>query len=148
MADRDLDPYGNFIFALEIDNHEVAHFRQCSGLKTAAEVFEIEEGGLNGRSHKRTGQSKWENIVLRYGTSENTYLLKWRDKYLQDKFNKRTETSGSIRVMNNKMEVVRRYSFTKAWPVSWEGPKFASSSSEVAVETLEIAHGGLTISND
>ena len=146
MASEDTDPYGNYHFALEINGTEVAHFMECSGLKTTAEVFEIEEGGLNGRSHKRPGRSKWDNIVLRYASSTSTFLLEWRDRYLQDKFAERTSTSGVIKLMNNAGEVLRRYEFVNAWPVSWEGPSLSSGSSELAVESLEIAHEGLTIS--
>lgn len=145
-------PYGNFYFALEITDGsgnptEVAHFLECSGLKSVATVFEIEEGGLNGRTHKRVGQSKWENIVLRYASSTSTYLLEWRDKFLQDQFGERTKFSGSISLKNNHGDTIRRWHFTNAWPVSWEGPNLSSSGSELAVETLEIAHDGITVSN-
>ena len=146
MASEDTDPYGNYYFALEINGTEVAHFMECSGLKTTAEVFEIEEGGLNGRSHKRPGRSKRDNIVLRYASSTSTFLLEWRDRYLQDKFAERKSTTGVIKLMNNAGEVLRRYEFVNAWPVSWEGPSLSSGSSELAVESLEIAHEGLTIS--
>jgi phage tail-like protein len=54
---------------------------------------------------------------------------------------------GSIALQNNKGEVVRRWSFKNAWPVSWEGPQLNSGSSELAIETLEIAHDGLTVAN-
>ena len=49
----------------------------------------------------------------------------------------------SLHVERNE---IRRYSFTNCWPVSWEGPQLNSGSSELAVETLEIAHEGLIIS--
>ena len=38
----DNDPWGAYYFSLEIDDVEVEHFLECSGLKTSAEVFEIE----------------------------------------------------------------------------------------------------------
>ena len=149
MADEvNLDPYGSYFFALEINGVEVAHFTECSGLKSTAEVFEIQEGGLNGRVHKFPGQSRWENLTLRYALSTSTALLEWRDRYLQDKFEERVDTkknSGSIKIMNNKGEVVRRFNFTNAWPVSWEGPSVNATSSDVAMESLEIAHEGLTV---
>lgn len=149
--DESLDPYGNFYFALEIKDDggttEVAHFVECSGLKSTTDVFEIEEGGLNGRTHKRVGQSRWDNIVLRYATNTSTYLLEWRDKFLQDQFENRLKFSGSVALMNNHGDVLRRWHFTNAWPVSWEGPSLASGGSELAIETLEIAHDGLTVSN-
>lgn len=144
----DADPAGNYYFALEVNNIEVAHFLECSGLKSHCTVYEIFEGGYNGHVHKRPGQSKWDNIVLKFATSASTYLLEWRDAYLTDNFDQRTAYSGSIAVMNNAGQVVRRYHFRNAWPVSWEGPKLAAGGSELAVETLEIAHDGLTISTD
>lgn len=151
MATDDPNPYGNYYFALEIKDGggsvEVAHFVEASGLKTTATVFEIEEGGLNGRTHKRPGQSKWDNVVLRYATNSSTFLLEWRDKFLQDQFEERTSYSGSISLKNNHGDVVRRWHFTNAWPVSWEGPSLNATGSELAIETLEIAHDGLTISN-
>lgn len=144
---EDTDPAGNYYFALEINDgsqsYEVAHFMECSGIKNASEVFEIAEGGYNGNVHKRVGQSKWENIVLKYATSSSTFLLEWRDRFLQDQFDKRTKYSGSIAIFNNQKQVVRRYHFTNAWPVSWEGPSLNSGGSDLAVETLEIAHDGL-----
>lgn len=147
---EDSDPWGNYRFALIIADEEVGYFSECSGLKTSAEVFEIQEGGLNGRTHKRVGQSKWENIVLRYGTSADNRLLKWRDQYLRDEFTKElrldpVKSSGAIVLMNNAGEVLRRYEFKNAWPVSWEGPSLSSEGSAVAMESIELAHEGLTI---
>lgn len=139
------DPYGSYYFALELNGNEVAHFTECSGLKSVCTVFEIEEGGMNGMTHKRPGQSRWENITLRYSTSISSTLLEWRDEFLQDNFSKRY--SGCIILYNNAGEAIRRYEFTNAWPVSWEGPSLNANSSELAVETLEIAHGGLAIKN-
>lgn len=145
MASEDLDPWGGYYFSVEIDKVEIGHYREVSGLKSSAAVFEIEEGGYNGHVHKRTGQSKWENIVLRYGTSSATALMEWRDRYLQDKFGSRTSTTGAIIMRNNSGTELRRFTFVNAWPVSWEGPSLNSGSSDVAVETLEIAHEGLFI---
>jgi len=151
--DNDSDlihPYGNYFFALEVtadgSSTEVAHFLECSGLKTSSAVFEIEEGGLNGRTHKRAGQSKWENIVLRYATSSSTFLLEWRNAWLMGDYKGlREKYSGAIALKNNHGDILRTYHFTNAWPVSWEGPSLNSGGSELAIETLEIAHDGLTI---
>jgi phage tail-like protein len=40
---------------------------------------------------------------------------------------------------------VARFQFREGWPAKWEGPKFNARSSEVAIETLEIAHEGLEV---
>ena len=148
------DPGGNYNFQLFIgdDKEPVAHFMEASGLKNSSAAYEIQEGGLNGRTHKRVGQGKWENIVLRYGTSANTRLAEWRDQYLRDmnmtdKLRTESKTSsGAIVMLNNRGEPMRRFEFEGAWPVSWEGPSLASGGSALALETIEIAHNGLFIS--
>jgi phage tail-like protein len=159
---EDWDPYGSYYFALEINGYEVGHFQECSGLKNACAVFEIEEGGLNGKVHKRPGQSKWENIILKCATSASQFLVSWRDLYLQDLYAKPSmgsgspgetdgkrdwwgSTRGSISLKDNSGKVIRKYSFVEAWPVSWEGPSLNATASGLAIETLEIAHGGLTV---
>ena len=138
------EPEGNYVFALEIDGVAIANFMECSGLKTSTQVFELEEGGVNHRVHKLPGQSRWENVTLRYGVTSDTSLLNWRNELLED--GSQSRRNGAIIVKNNAMEEVRRYSFVNAWPVAYEGPSFAAGGSELAVEMIEIAHHGLTIS--
>jgi len=145
---QDPDPWGNYYFALEVNGTEVAHFTECSGMKTSAEVYTIQEGGLNGRLHTRAGPSKWENIVLKRATSVSSELLRWRDEYLQDKYASRANTTGAIVVRANSGEELRRYNFVSAWPVSWEGPSMSSGGSELAIETLEIAHEGIYVDGE
>jgi phage tail-like protein len=151
-ARADTDPFGNFHFELTItvegENHKVARFMVCSGLKSACTIFEFEEGGLNARSHKLPGQSKWENLVLRYATSASTFMADWRDKWLQGQFELRKKYSGFISLKNNYGDIVAIYGFTNAWPVSWEGPSLNAGGSELAIETLELAHDGLTIDTE
>ena len=145
MATEDHDPYGNFYFSLEIENTEVAHFMEFSGLKTSAEVFEIQEGGLNGAVHKMPGQSKFENLTLKYATSASQALAEWRDEWLKGEYSSRSSTSGAIVMRDNSGKEIRRYSFLEIWPVAWEGPALASSGSALAVETLEVAYDGMYI---
>jgi phage tail-like protein len=140
---RVADPEGNYYFALEIDNTEVAQFREASGLKTSTAVFELEEGGMNHRVHKLPGQSRWDNITLRYGVSSDVSLLKWRDEILEDQFGKRR--NGSIVLKTLSGDEVRRYSFVQGWPVAWEGPSFNADSAELAIEMIEIAHHGIQV---
>ncbi len=140
------DPEGNYVFALEIDGIEVAQFLECSGLKSSTTVFELEEGGMNHRVHKLPGQSRWDNIVLRYGVTNDVSVMQWRGEVLSDDFGSGNRKSGSIVVKNNQMEVVRRYNFIQAWPVSWEGPSFSASGAELAIESVELAHHGVFVS--
>ncbi|MDP2308727.1 MAG: phage tail protein [Pseudomonadota bacterium] len=143
MSPRVADPEGNFIFTLEIDGIEVAQFKECSGLKSSTQVFEIEEGGMNHRVHKLPAQSRWDNITLRYGVTSDTTLLKWRSEVIQDEFSLRR--NGSVVMKTLQLEEVRRYNFVQAWPVAWEGPSFDANAADLAVEMVEIAHHGISI---
>ncbi len=133
------DPEGNYYFSLEVNGTEIAHFLEFSGLKTSSAAYEVQEGGLNGRVHNLPGTSKYENLVLKFATSASLFLAEWRDKYLREQWEDRPKDSGAVVMRNNHGDEVRRYSFGAIWPVSWEGPSFASSGSAIAIETLEIA---------
>jgi|JI102314A1RNA_FD_contig_41_5089199_length_607_multi_2_in_0_out_0_2 phage tail-like protein len=141
------DPFGNHYFMLEIDGEEVSHILQVSGLKTQAQVFEIEEGGNNGFVHKRVAASRWDNITIRYATSGSRFLQSWRDGFLQNPLGEGQWRGGSIVMFNNHGDPVRRFHFSRAWPVSWEGPSLDSGNSELAVESLELAHEGISVSD-
>lgn len=143
-------PFVAHYFALELDGIEVAHFMEFSGLKTSTTVFEIEEGGLNGRTHKRPGQSKWDNIILRYATSASTHILDWRSDYLQDVFSERVGYTATLKMIDSESNsaeptILRTFTFSNAWPVSWEGPSLKSDSSALALEAVEIAFDDVVV---
>ena len=86
----------------------------------------------------------YTHIVLRYGVTNNGYLLDWRNRILQDDFSDRR--NGSIILRTLQMEEVRRYNFVQAWPVGWDGPNFDAGAADLAIESIEIAHHGITVS--
>jgi len=147
--DRPNDPYGSYYYALELDDIEVGHFLEVSGLKSTAAKFEIQEGGMNNHVHQRSGVSKWENLVLKFATNASEELYQWREMSRNMTFDEddveTRETTGAIVLKDNEGNELRRYNFTGAWPVSWEGPTFNSEASELAIETLEISHEGIYI---
>ena len=141
------EPYGSHYFMLEVDGQEVAHILQVSGIKTQSQVFEVEEGGNTGFAHKRVGQGRWENVTIRYATSSSRYLQAWRDSFLRNPFGEGLWRSGSIVMFNNHGDPIRRFHFGRAWPVGWEGPSLDSGTSELSVESLELAHEGISVSD-
>jgi len=141
------DPYGGHYFMLEIDSREVGQILEDSGLKTTAQVFEIEEGGQNGREHTQVGQSSWDNITIRFATNASRFLQQWRDGFLANPLDDALWKSGSIVMFDNHGDPIRRFHFVRAWPVSWEGPSLDSGGSDLAVESLELAHEGIRVSD-
>jgi phage tail-like protein len=53
--------------------------------------------------------------------------------------------NGSIVLMDEAGNEVLRWNFRQGWPCKIEGPTLKASSSEVAIESIEIAHEGLEL---
>jgi phage tail-like protein len=60
---------------------------------------------------------------------------------------KLTRKNISIVLLSDAGEEVLRFNFRNAWPVKWSGPNLNAEASDVAIETLELAHEGLSLSS-
>jgi phage tail-like protein len=142
---NDPDPFPIFKFWVEIDSIIVAEFQECSGLRMERTVEMIEEGGVNDHVHILPGRNKYSNIVLKKGMVTSDALWNWYQQGLFDAKVKRVNFSILLRDVRG--DVAKRWNVLQGFPVKWEGPHFTSSSNETAIETLEIAHHGLTMGN-
>jgi len=136
-------PFGKFRFLVEIDGLTLAHFQSVSGLSHEIEVTEFQEGGLNDRLHKLPAQGRFPNVTLKVGYVDNRLLEQWHFGYTQ-KPKDTGRKNGSIVLLGDDGEEVARWNFTRAWPVKWEGPELDSGQAQILVESVEIAHEGLT----
>jgi phage tail-like protein len=135
------DPYRNFNFLVELDGIAQASFMECSGLDATTEVIETREGGDNTTVRKLPGKTTYADITLRRGMTESRELWQWRSDVIVGKVQRK---NGSIVLYDlRNSEEVLRWNFVNAWPTRWEGPSLQASGSEVAVETLTIAHEGI-----
>jgi phage tail-like protein len=136
------DPYRVFNFLVELDGITQASFIECSGLGATTEVIETREGGDNTTVRKLPGKTTYSDITLKWGLTDSQELWKWRQDIIDGKV---TRKNGSIVVfdLNNQREVAR-WNFVSAWPTKWEGPAFNAKGSDIAIETLVMAHEGIT----
>ncbi|MGE0712818.1 MAG: phage tail protein [Planctomycetota bacterium] len=129
-------------FKVTINSIEVADFSGARGLDLRTEVLEYREGGMNERTHKIPGETRFTRIVLEHGSSASLDLFKW----VQDAINgKPQRKDGAIIALNQEGKAVARYEFREAWPCGYEGPSFAGARTEVAIERLTIAHKGFSL---
>jgi phage tail-like protein len=137
------DPYKRFNFLVEIDGITVGAFCEVSGLASATAVIEYRNGSDRANTvRKLPGLTSYANIVLKRGVTQDTELWQWRKAIEQGTPDRR---SGSIVLLDDERNPVRRWRFTEGWPVKIEGPELHASANEVAIETLEIAHEGLSL---
>lgn len=140
------DAFGAYYFTvyLEGDNSEDNFFRSCSGLKSESEVIEVAEGGVNTTTHKLIGRTKFPNLVLKRGFTGAPFTLwKLRQKVLVDDGTAIPRFSGVV-VQKGPNGTEAKWTFTGGWICKWEGPEFDASKNEISIESIEIAHEGLT----
>jgi phage tail-like protein len=141
MAERK-DPYSVFNFLVEIDGIARAAFHEASGFDSSIDVVEHREGGENITTRKLPGMVKFSNISLKWGMTDDLDLYNWHRQWAKgDPAAKRK--SGSIVLLDRQGQEQRRWNFVNAWPAKWVGPSFNAESSELAIESLELAHEGL-----
>jgi phage tail-like protein len=137
-----VDPFRNFNFLVELDGIAQASFTECSGLSTTTEVIENREGGDNVTVRKLPGKTSYDNISLKWGLTSSTELWDWRQQIIDGNV---VRKNGSIVVfdLDNSTEVAR-WNFVRAWPTKWEGPTLSAKGNDIAIDTLVLAHEGLT----
>lgn len=140
MAGNRNDPYRGFNFIVEIDGIARAGFQECSGLDSAQDPVEYREGNEGLTVRKLTTLVKYSNITLKWGITDDSELWDWRKNIMSGNDDRK---NGSIVLMDTTGTEKVRWNFREGWPTKWTGPTFNATGSEVAVETLEIAHEGL-----
>ena len=135
------DPYGAYNFIVEIDGITRAGFQECSGLDSSQDPIEYREGNEKSLTvRKLPGLVKYANISLKWGITDDKELWDWQEKAAEGKVERK---NFSIVLLDDAREEKVRWNLREAWPTKWTGPSFNATSTEVAIETLEIAHEGV-----
>ncbi len=121
-------------------------FSEVSGLNIEHQVIEYRDGTmLEYSSKKMPGIAKYGNITLKRGViSDDNEFYAWLNN---TKMHKPERRDLIISLLNENHEPVMTWKATNAFPVKIEGPALKASGNEVAIESVEIAHEGLTIEN-
>jgi len=136
------DPFLTYRFLVEIKGLIVGGFSEVTGLTAEIEVEDYREGGLNEYVHRLPGGAKYPaNLVFKKGLTYADHLWRWHREVRQGRVERR---NGSILLFNSLGVEAKRWNFEGAIPVRWVGPDLRASTAEVAVETLELAHQGLS----
>lgn len=149
-ADR-RDPLPVFCFKVDLKLPDgtggEAFFKSVSGLKYETEIVPVREGGQNQTTYQLIGATKWSNLVLKQGFTANSALIKWREEWIAAFSGGKQFTridSGTITLLDTALNKMAEWTFYRGWPAKWEVSELDASKSELAIETLEIAHEGLT----
>ena len=143
MARGRRDPYPSFNFRVEIDGIESAGFREVLMPSSTIDVIEYREGGEAACSvRKLPGRVHFGNLVLRRGLTESNSLFEWWRSVCEGRPDRRSVV---VTLLDGQGDVVKRFGFLRALPARYEAPSLDASSTDVAIETLELAFEGMTI---
>ena len=121
-------------------------FQEVTGLDTSAEVIEYRAGNNKLFSTiKMPGIVKTSNVTLKKGVFAKDN--KFWDWYSSRAMNTQKRTTVTIKLLDENAATTMSWVLLNAWPTKITSPDLKSDGNEVAVETIEIAHEGLTIAN-
>jgi phage tail-like protein len=120
---------------------EDGYFSQITGLSSQTDVLEYPEGGQNTFVHRLPTRIKQGNITLKRGVVGDKVLYEWYAKSVVQA----QPVTLVISLLDYNGEAIRVWSFDRAYPVKWTGGDLNASSTEILTESLEVAHGGMTV---
>ena len=145
------DPYGGYNFEVTVngisdDGKAVSgSFTEASGLEVTIDPIEYRNGSEDITPRKIPGLKKFTNITLKKGNSGDIEFWNWIVEAMNGQVNR---TEGSVILLDENKQEVMRWNFKRGWPCKWTGPGLNATNNEIAMETLEICHEGLSIDGD
>ncbi|MDJ0768466.1 MAG: phage tail protein [Ilumatobacter sp.] len=138
-------PLPAFHFQVDWQGTQLA-FSEVTGLNYEAQVIEYRDGTEpEATVQKMPGLKKFGNITLKRGVfSGDNEFYEWLNTI---KLNKIERRDVIISLLDEEHAPVMTWKVKNAWPTKITAPDLKASGNESAIETLELAHEGLTIEN-
>jgi len=139
-------PLPSFHFEVRWSNEDkdAVPFSEVSGLSVESQVIEYREGNSKVYSTiKMPGLKKYGNVTLKRGAmAKDNSLFDWWNKAQLNKIERKNVV---INLLDELHEPVITWTLQNAFPVKVDNANYKSTSNEVLIETIELAHEGLTL---
>lgn len=135
-------PLPRFYFEVTWDS-TVMSFQEVSGLDVDTRPVEYRAGDSKTFAPiKMPGLKKIGNVTLKKGVFKAD--TRFWDGFNQTKMNTVQRVPVTIRLLDEAGKPTMTWTLANAWPTKITGTDLKSQGNEVAVETIEIAHEGVT----
>jgi phage tail-like protein len=121
-------------------------FQEVSGLDVEAQPLEYRHGDSPAFSVlKMPGMKKYSDVTMKKGVfkADNKFWA-WFNEIKMNTIKRKPVT---ISLLDEAGKPTMVWTLANAWPTKITGTDLKSTGNEVAVETIVIAHEGLTIAN-
>jgi phage tail-like protein len=123
---------------VELDHVQHGGFSRVKGLSRETKIEPRREGGVNDYEHKLATMTTYGNLILERGLADD-YFWSWHEDVVDGRIERRTVT---IVIQDETGNEVWRWLVESAFPVKWTGTDLDAASSQVLVESVELAHHG------
>ncbi|MDO1529043.1 phage tail protein [Fulvimonas sp. R45] len=138
-------PMPKFYFQVKWDS-AVMSFEEVSGLDVEAQPIEYRHGDSPVYAAiKMPGLKKYGNVTMKKGVFKGDN--KFWDWFNQIKMNTIKRVPVTISLLDESGKPTMVWTLINAWPTKITGTDLKAQGNEVAIETIEVAHEGLTIAN-
>jgi phage tail-like protein len=121
-------------------------FQEVSGLDIQSEEIKYRSGDSpNFSVVKMPGMKKFGNVTMKKGVFKGDN--KFWDWFNEIKMNVIKRKAITISLLDETGGVTMVWTLANAWPTKITSTDLKSEGNEVAIETIEIVHEGLTIAN-
>ena len=139
-------PLPKFYFMVDLGSSTNVPFQEVSGLEIEAEPLEYRHGNSKIFSKiNMPGMVKNNKVSLKKGVFVNDNWF-W-DWYNKIKMNVIARENVVIKLIDEAGKPTMTWTLNNAWPTKISSTDLKSESNEVAIESIEIMHEGLTIAN-
>ena len=140
-------PLPKFHFRVEMGDMRIG-FTEVSGLDFETEVIEYREGN-NPTYHKtkQPGLTKYSNVTLKRGTflGDFDYFKEWKKTFMFQEGAEKYRKDVTIKLLDEEHQAIITWTLTRAWPSKIQSTDLKADGNEVAIETMELVHEGLSI---
>jgi phage tail-like protein len=140
-------PMPKFRFEVDLGSElKGVAFQEVSGMDVENQIIEYRKSNSPLFStEKMPGIAKYGNITMKRGVfvNDNTFW-KWHDEITRNTIQRRTVL---IKLLDESGAVTMQWQLLNAWPIKISSTDLKSDGNEVAVDTIEIAHEQLIITN-
>lgn len=133
------DPLRGYRFLIQIDGIMSGGFTRVKGLSREVKHESYREGGVNDYEHKLITQVSYPALVLERGLALDD-LWKWAQAVADGEVKRKTI---QIQLQNEAGEKMFAWQIEQALPVKWAASDLDAQSSQIVMESLELAHHGL-----
>lgn len=138
-------PMPKFYFQVKWDS-AVMSFEEISGLDVEAQPIEYRHGDSPVYATiKMPGLKKYGNVTMKKGVFKGDN--KFWDWFNKIKMNTIQRVPVTISLLDETGKPTMVWTLANAWPTKITGTDLKAQGNEVSIETIEIAHEGLTIAN-